>query len=105
MCEHFLRDIFACPARVSIIRIFIRIFFSENYSLLAECSATLRVFMKKYKKNQKKKSIFFYLFFWGGGRGAIYFPQPIFGMPAKIWFTSLGVKGIRTQGHGSVYFS
>jgi hypothetical protein len=73
----------------------------DYYSILAECSATLRVFIKNSKKKFKKKIQNFFLktilktnfktkknqIFWKKIVifFAIYLPQPIWGMPAKIW--------------------
>jgi hypothetical protein len=53
--------------------------------------------MENFKKKIKKKVEFFLNFFcknfW-----AIYFPQPIWGLPAKMSrLAGLGVKGIRTN--------
>jgi hypothetical protein len=65
------------PSRVSIIRIFIRIFFWKNYSLLAKCYATLRVFMDflfKKKFQKKVQKIFFMNFF---SHFFLYFEIPV----------------------------
>jgi hypothetical protein len=49
---------------------------------LADCYATLRDFMEKFNQKNWK---FFREFFFSNFFLAIGVPQPIWGMPAKIW--------------------